>query len=91
MDNNETKIKTKAVRSLIGAVISINANKMIVIRVDTMKMHPKYHKQYRVSRKYHVHDEKNLAKVGDTVKVVACRPMSATKRWRLDSVVKSIK
>lgn len=79
----------QATRTLSGTVVSAAMTKTIVVRVDRMKMHPKYNKRYRVSKKYHVHDETNSAKVGDVVKFVECRPMSKTKRWRLVGSVKS--
>ncbi len=85
----QTVNKIQILRSFIGTVMAASVKKTIVVKVDTMKMHSKYHKQFRVSRKYHVHDEDNTAKVGDTVKIVACRPLSATKRWRLEEIVKT--
>lgn len=91
MVNKKAKIETKPVkifRSFSGLVTSHAMNKTITVRVDEMKMNEKYQKKYRVSRKYHVHDEKGEAKTGDTVKFVECRPLSKTKRWRLAEVVK---
>jgi small subunit ribosomal protein S17 len=73
----------KQFRTFTGTVVSIGMQKTIVVRVDRQKLHTKYNKRYRVSRKYHVHDEKNTAKVGDVVNFVECRPLSKTKRWRL--------
>jgi len=84
----EKKSVTKLVRSFIGEVVSASTNKTIVVRVLTMKPIPKYNKSMRVSNKYHVHDEKGIAKVGDKVKFVECRPLSKTKRWRLAEVLK---
>lgn len=80
---------TKQHRNFIGTVVSSAMNKTIVVRVDRMKLHPKYDKRYRVSKKFHVHDEKNAAKVGDTVEFMECRPLSKTKRWRLVTVKSS--
>ena len=84
----DTTVTKKQERVFTGTVASTAMNKTIVVRVDRQKMHEKYQKRYRVSSKYHVHDEKGVAKVGDTVMFVGCRPMSKTKRWRLSSVVK---
>lgn len=81
----------KKERRFIGTVVSTAMSKTIVARVDTMKLHSKYKKFYKVSNKYHIHDEKNEAKVGDKVKFVECRPLSKTKRWRLVEVVKIVK
>jgi len=82
--------KTKQIkaRKFLGEVISTAMNKTIVARIITMKLHPKFKKKYQVSRKFHVHDEKAEAKVGDKIKFVECRPLSKTKRWRLVEVVK---
>ncbi len=70
-------------RSFLGTVVSTAMNKTIVVRIDSIKTHPKYGKQYTRSKKYHVHDEKGVAKVGEKVNFVECRPLSKTKRWRL--------
>lgn len=70
-------------RSLSGVVVSTKMNKTIVVRVDRVRMHPKYLKRFAVSNKFHVHDEQNAAKVGDVVTFEETRPLSATKRWRL--------
>lgn len=78
----------KSARSFTGIVTSTGMQKTITVRVDAMKMNEKYQKKFRVSKKYHVHDEKNVAKVGETVSFVECRPLSKTKRWMLQAVVK---
>lgn len=80
-------VSTPSQRTFTGTVISAAMNKTIVVRVDTMKMNEKYQKKFRVSKKYHVHDEKGAAKVGERVSFVECRPMSKTKRWRLTNIV----
>lgn len=78
----------KVTRKLTGKVVSTAMNKTIVVEVERRVLHPKYKKYYRVNRKYHVHDEKGAAKVGDKVSFVACRPLSKTKRWRLAEIAK---
>lgn len=80
--------KISQVRTFEGVVVSDKMTKTIVVRVDHMKLNKKYQKSVRVSEKYHVHDEKELAKVGNIVKFVECRPYSKTKRWYLKAVVK---
>lgn len=82
------KETNKNYRTFIGQVTSTGMAKTITVRVDTMKMNHKYQKKYRVSRKFHVHDEKGAAKVGNVVNFVECRPLSKTKRWRLVEVIK---
>ena len=70
-----------------GVVISDKAEKTIVVRVDITRRHKRYHKILRSSITLHVHDERNDAHAGDTVRVQECRPMSRTKRWRLLEVL----
>ena len=75
-------------RSFTGVVVSDQSEKTIIVRVDSVKKHPKYQKRYTVSRKYKVHDEKNEFKIGDKVNFVECRPLSRDKRWRVIKPVK---
>lgn len=82
----EQVIPTKHLRTLTGTVVSTGMKKTATVKVDNMKLNEKYQKKYTVSKKYHVHDEKAEAKVGDTVTFVECRPLSKTKCWRLVSV-----
>ena len=75
-------------RKFEGQVVSVAMNKTIIVRVDTMKLHAKYNKSYKVSNRYPVHDEKSEAKMGDTVVFAESRPISKTKKWRLVQVIK---
>jgi len=70
-----------------GFVVSDAMAKTIVVSVDTVKVHPRYKKVVRRSRKFHAHDERNAAKVGDVVRIVETRPLSKLKNWRLAEVV----
>ena len=74
-------------RELIGVVVSDKAEKTITVKVETYKKDPIYKKRVKYSKKYTAHDEKNLAKVGDKVRLVATRPLSKTKRYELVEVV----
>jgi len=74
-----------------GVVISDKGDKTIVVKVDVIKSHPKYKKVVRRSVKFHAHDERNAAGVGDTVRIVETRPLSKTKRWRLAEIVEKAK
>jgi small subunit ribosomal protein S17 len=74
-----------------GIVVSNAMDKTIVVKVETVKAHAKYKKVIRRSRKFHAHDEGNVANVGDVVRIVETRPMSATKNWRLVEVVEAAK
>lgn len=73
----------KTRRTLSGVVVSDKTDQTVVVRVDRTVVHPKYGKRYVRSKKYHVHDVGNTAKVGDKVSFVETRPLSAKKRWRL--------
>ena len=75
----------------LGTVVSDAMDKTIVVKVDVIKSHPKYKKVVRRSVKFHAHDEGNTAKVGDVVRIVETRPLSATKRWRLTEIVEVAK
>ena len=74
-----------------GIVVSDKADKTIIVRVDVARRHRRYGKIIRSSSKIHAHDERNDAGTGDTVRVVECRPMSRTKRWRLTDVLERAK
>src|SRR5579875_1347350 len=70
-----------------GVVVSDSMDKTIVVKVDVIASHPRYKKVIRRSVKFHAHDERNAAKVGDVVRIVETRPRSATKRWRLAEIL----
>ena len=74
-----------------GIVVSDAMDKTIVVRIDVAQKHERYGKVVRRSSKLHVHDEQNAAGVGDLVRVVETRPLSAMKRWRLLEIVKKAK
>ncbi|MBU2542683.1 30S ribosomal protein S17 [Patescibacteria group bacterium] len=89
MNEEETIEKKKALkRSFEGEVVSVKEDKTIHVLVAKRKMHPKYRKQYTRTKKYPVHDENGVAKLGDKVAFGECRPLSKTKRWRLMRVIK---
>jgi len=74
-----------------GKVVSDAMEKTIVVEVSVVKAHPRYKKVVRRSVKFHAHDERSEAKVGDLVRIVETRPLSRTKRWRLVEVVEAAK
>lgn len=74
-----------------GTVVSAVQDKTIVVQVATIKAHPKYKKVVRRSQRFHAHDEANVAKVGDVVRIVETRPLSKLKRWRLAEVLEEAK
>jgi small subunit ribosomal protein S17 len=74
-----------------GVVVSDAMDKTIVVKVDVIRSHPRYKKVIRRSVKFHAHDERNAAHVGDVVRIVETRPLSKTKRWRLAEVIEVAK
>ncbi|AKR56039.1 MULTISPECIES: 30S ribosomal protein S17 [Paradevosia] len=70
-------------RVLQGTVVSDTNDKTVVVRVERRFTHPVMKKTVRRSKKYHAHDEANVAKVGDTVWIEECAPISKNKRWTL--------
>ena len=74
-------------RELIGKVVSAANDKTITVLVETYKKDSKYGKRVKYSKKYACHDEKNVAVVGDKVRIAETRPLSKTKRYRLVEVV----
>lgn len=70
-------------RRITGVVVSTKMQQTAVVRVDRMKAHPIYGKRYRVSKKFHAHNENNQFAEGETVVMEETRPMSKTKRWRI--------
>ncbi|ODG92110.1 MULTISPECIES: 30S ribosomal protein S17 [Bacillaceae] len=79
-ERNQRKVYT-------GRVVSDKMDKTITVVVETYKTHKLYGKRVRYSKKYKAHDELNTAKVGDIVKIMETRPLSATKRFRLVEIV----
>ena len=73
----------------VGEVLSDKMDKTIVVKTVRTYKHPQFHKILRASKKYKVHDEQGLAKVGDTVEFYEGRPLSKTKYMYLDRVIKN--
>jgi small subunit ribosomal protein S17 len=74
-----------------GLVVSDKMEKTIVVEVEDRVKHPLYAKVIRRTTKLKVHDEQNVAGIGDRVQIMETRPTSATKRWRLVTVVEKAK
>jgi len=73
--------------SKIGVVVSDAMDKSVLVQVQSIGMHPLYHRFVQHSRKFVAHDEGNTCKVGDKVQIVECRPLSKTKRFRVVRVI----
>jgi small subunit ribosomal protein S17 len=84
---SETQEKRPHRKERTGQVVSDRMTKTIVVRVERRVEHPLYHKVVRRFRKFHAHDERGQAKVGDWVRIQECRPLSKTKCWRLVEVL----
>lgn len=78
-------------RSKLGRVASNKMDKTIVVVTETRVPHPVYGKIVRKSSRFKAHDENNDAKIGDTVRIMECRPLSRDKRWRLVEIVERAK
>ena len=83
---------TRAFRKTrVGIVISDKMDKTIVVAIETNVQHKLYHKIIKRTYKLKAHDEQNQAGIGDTVKVMECRPLSKDKRWRLVEIIEKAK
>lgn len=71
----------------IGEVVSTKMDKTIVVQVMRRAPHPLYRRIVSHKNKFYAHDEKGEARIGDSVRIVECRPLSKMKRWRLEAVV----
>ena len=71
----------------LGVVISDKMQKTVVVTVETHKRHALYNKTMRRTTRYKAHDEQEIAKVGDTVRIIESRPISREKRWRVVEIV----
>ncbi len=74
-------------RVLVGRVVSDRMSKTITVMVERRIRHPLYKKYIRRSTKLHAHDENDDGRIGDTVAIAECRPLSKTKSWTLDRIV----
>ena len=91
MEENTVQTVKPAKRSFVGVVTSDKMDKSIVFTITTMKMDRLYKKYVTRTKKYMAHDEKNDAHIGDTVRIVECRPLSKNKCWRLAEIVERAK
>ena len=92
LDQDEGKIQSPDTgrgsrKERVGMVVSNKSDKTVTVSVETLVRHPLYKKRVRRSKRFLVHDERNEARVGDTVRIIETRPLSARKRWRLANIV----
>ncbi len=74
-------------KTKVGKVVSDKNAKTIVVEVHRRKKHPRYHKYIKVRKRFMAHDEEERATVGDIVRIIESRPLSARKRWELVQIV----
>lgn len=91
MEENAVQTVKATKRSFVGLVTSDKMDKTIVVTIATKKMDRLYKKYVTRTKKYMAHDEKNDAHIGDTVRIVECRPLSKKKSWRLAEIVERAK
>lgn len=84
-------VKTSKKRVLQGKVSSNKADKTISVLIERYSAHPLYKKYYKQSKKVMAHDENNECRIGDIVKIIESRPLSAKKRWNLVEIVQRAK
>ena len=89
-DKNPTGARSGK-KEFIGTVKSDKMEKSIVVRIETLTLHPLYKKYIKRSKKVKAHDEKNEAKTGDRVRVIECRPISKEKCWKLVEIIERAK
>lgn len=78
-------------KTRMGIVSSNKMDKTITVKVERKIKHPLYGKFLKKTTSFHAHDEKNECSIGDTVKIMECRPLSKLKRWRLVEVIAKVK
>ena len=91
MEENTVQTEKKKKRSFVGIVSSDKMDKSIVVSITTKKRDRLYKKYVTQTKKYMAHDENNDAHIGDTVRIVECRPLSKDKCWRLAEIVERAK
>ena len=85
------EIRTTSRKTRVGKVVSDKMDKTVVVTVEDRVAHPIYKKIVKRTYKLKAHDENNQCGIGDTVKVMECRPLSKDKRWRLVEIIEKAK
>lgn len=91
MEEQNVQSNKAAKRSFVGIVSSDKMDKTIVVTISGKKMDRLYKKYVTRTKKYKAHDENNDAHIGDTVRIVECRPLSKDKCWRLAEIIERAK
>jgi small subunit ribosomal protein S17 len=77
-------------KQLVGSVVSDKMDKTVVVLVERLVRHPRYGKVLRQVKKYKAHDEGNVCRVGDVVRIVESRPLSREKRWAVEEILRQV-
>lgn len=85
--NEQTSPQTAIRQTMVGKVVSDKMDKTVVVSVGKTKVHRLYRRYLKRTSKYYAHDENNQCGVGDVVEIVASRPLSKLKRWRVQRVI----
>jgi small subunit ribosomal protein S17 len=75
-------------KQLVGSVVSDKMDKTVVVQVERLVRHPRYGKVLRRVKKYKAHDDSNVCRVGDVVRIIESRPISREKRWVVEEVLR---
>tara|TARA_Y100001970_G_C14256577_1_gene875930 strand:- start:9435 stop:9701 length:267 start_codon:yes stop_codon:yes gene_type:complete len=81
------KMSRGRMRELKGVVIKNSSDKTVTVQTETSNKNRIYNKIVVMKKKFHVHDEKNEAKVGDEIRAIETKPISKSKRWKLVEVI----
>ena len=90
-DNSDSAVKRGRRKTRVGKVISNKMDKSIIVAIERKIIHPIYKKYFKKTTKFMAHDQNNVANIGDIVKIMETRPLSARKRWRLVEVIEKVK
>ncbi len=88
---NGTASKRGRRKTRIGKVVSNKMDKSIIVAIERRIIHPIYKKYFKKTTKFMAHDQNNVANIGDIVKIMETRPLSARKRWRLVEIIEKVK
>ncbi|RPJ03734.1 MAG: 30S ribosomal protein S17 [Spirochaetaceae bacterium] len=91
MEEKNSTAKSANKKEFTGKVVSNKMQKTIVISIEQRKLHPIYKKYLIRTKKLKAHDEKNECNIGDTVRVIECRPLSKEKCWKLVEIIERAK
>ena len=89
--SSENSVKRGRRKTRIGKVVSNKMDKSIIVAIERKVKHPIYKKYFKKTTKFMAHDQNNVASIGDLVKIMETRPLSARKRWRLVEIVEKVK